>query len=116
MLKKLKSFDNFGVPVAINYRGMSSYQTLGGALLSLISAGLLLTFTVTGCIELLTYQNPQITQYQVLDTRNDDKEVNFEETNTEVLFGFLNREKWNFVVPDPRICSFQLESVTFDSA
>ena len=40
------SLDMFGVPVAVNYRGRDTYKTRFGALLSLISIALVLTFAI----------------------------------------------------------------------
>ena len=86
----LRSFDDFGATVKINFKGAMTFQTLLGAILTFARVGLVLTFAVTGFISLITYQNPQITQYRIFENRNDDKELNLGANHGEFIFGFLD--------------------------
>ena len=102
----LRSFDDFGATVKINFKGAMTFQTLLGAILTFARVGLVLTFAVAGFISLITYQNPQITQFRVFENRNDNQELNLSANHGEFLFGFLNYEKAAFVPVDPTICTF----------
>ena len=112
----LKSFDDYGATVKVNFKGAMTFQTWIGAILTFARVGLVLTFAVAGLISLITYQNPQITQYRVFENRNDNKELNLGASHGEFIFGFLNYDKAAFVPIDPTICTFRLESVSVDVA
>lgn len=50
----------------------------------------MLTFTLTGVISLLSYENPSISQYTVFDSRDSNIEVNMDESYGEFVFGFID--------------------------
>jgi len=76
----------------------------------------MLTFTLTGVISLLRYENPSISQYTVFDSRDNNIEVNMDDSYGEFAFGFIDLTAGKFVPPDPAICSFQAQSVSVDWA
>ena len=74
---KFIGLDMFGVPVTVNYRGESSYNTRFGAFLSLISWFLLIAFAIEQGIVLVNRQNPQITVLnEVTDLSDTDADYN----------------------------------------
>ena len=54
--------DSFGEPVGLNYKGDDSFKILVGAFFSLVLRLVILIITLQSFIELIDYQNPQITQ------------------------------------------------------
>ena len=60
--------DKFGAPVELNYRGLTSYKTVGGAMVTLVFYTLI---TVHLCIQLTsvaTYADPQIVTYEIKES------------------------------------------------
>jgi len=62
ILRYLRSFDSFGEPVSINYKGDSSFKTSIGAFFSIVLKALVLTFALLSLLDLFAYKNPQIIQ------------------------------------------------------
>ena len=56
------SFDSFGEPVALNYKGNSSHQTAIGALLSIAIKIFMLIICTMQVLQLYNYDDPTITQ------------------------------------------------------
>ena len=57
----LKRQDMFGHPVTINYKGEDQYKTGCGAFLSLAQKGFILVVATMGVIDLLNYNDLNIT-------------------------------------------------------
>ena len=57
----VKSFDSFGEPVALNYNGDSVFRTMIGALFSILIKVFLLIYSVQQIIQLINYEDPQVT-------------------------------------------------------
>lgn len=66
LLSQVKSYDVFGVPVSVNYKGASKFNTLPGAILSLCLKGLVFVTIVLSIMDLVTYKNPSLSQVSVL--------------------------------------------------
>ena len=100
------SYDAYGEPVQLSYRGDSTYKTPLGACLTLAMQGFMLIFIVTGVIALVNYEGPQITQYTIYDNRTDGREINLGEASGDLLIGFYDTMNPNptLVSCDPRIC------------
>ena len=77
---------------------------------------LVLLFAISGFISLTTYENPQITQYTIYESRNDGKELNLGESHSEFLFGFFSFLEGAFIALDPTICTFKLQNVSLNPA
>ena len=56
------SFDAFGEPISVNYKGDTSYKTALGALCTIVIKTFILVFTIEQLIALAGYQDPQIVQ------------------------------------------------------
>ena len=112
----LKSYDGYGEPIQVSYKGSPTYQTGIGAILTLSLQAFMLAYLVTESLALLNFNSNQVTQYKKYDQRNEGTELNLDENNAmygEFLFGFLSSARSGFNPPDPRICTFQLQSVSF---
>ena len=61
-LKKLvKSFDAFGEPVNINYKGDATYKTCIGGLFTIGLKSFVLVFALAQLVALLQFKDPEIT-------------------------------------------------------
>ena len=56
--KFFTSFDTFGEPVSLNYRGETSFKTFIGAAFTIVIKSLLLIYSVQQMIALMSYQDP----------------------------------------------------------
>ena len=56
------SFDVFGSPISVNYKGLTSFQTATGAFFTLVIKSFILAFAVEQMTALVSYKNPQIAQ------------------------------------------------------
>ena len=56
----LRSYDSFGEPVSLNYKGDSSYKTLLGAVLTLCLNTFLLVYAADQLLALVKYQDPTV--------------------------------------------------------
>ena len=72
-LNYLKSFDDYGAPVQVNYKGSDTFETGIGTIMS--------SFAKSGVISLITYENLQIMQYTIYESRNDGIELNLGENH-----------------------------------
>ena len=63
MLNVFRSVDKFGAPVQLNYRGLSSYQTVGGALTTIMSYTLVIVYLCLQLAAVTSYADPQIGSY-----------------------------------------------------
>ncbi len=59
---RLKKMDLFGLPIALNFKGSSVFQTKLGGLLSIYSVLLILAFAVVKGTSMVQKSNPTITQ------------------------------------------------------
>ena len=62
ILNRIKSLDNFGEPIGVNYKGESSFKTIPGAVLSIALLIFLLIFAGQSFLGLVNYNNPQVSQ------------------------------------------------------
>ena len=62
LISYLKKFDSFGEPVGVNYKGESTYKTVLGSFCTLALLAFLIFFACNSMLELLRYENPNISQ------------------------------------------------------
>ena len=53
-----RSLDQFGEPVALNYKGESHFKTGIGAIFSIALGSFMLILTILGTIDLIQYKDP----------------------------------------------------------
>ena len=69
----------------------------------------MLIFMISSVINLLTYQDPQVTQYEVFDYRNgDEDEINFGESKGELVFNMVELSTAKSVPIDPAMFNLVL--------
>ena len=57
-LKCFTSFDAYGEPVSVSYKGDTTYKTQVGAFLTFSMRSFILIFALMGALELFDYKNP----------------------------------------------------------
>ena len=72
-IKYIVSLDAFGEPVTLNYRGKSTYKTGLGAFFTICLRAFILTYGLLSIIDVLSYEDPQITQYTIYQKRNGNQ-------------------------------------------
>ncbi len=60
VLDKLRRLDQFAVPVQLNFKGMSSYRTIGGALATVIFYILIVVYLCMKLADVASYADPSI--------------------------------------------------------
>ena len=70
----VKKLDAFGQPVTVKYDGESSFNTHVGGILTCVIQTFMLVFTLSQVINLVKYEDPQITQFTVFAKRDLDSE------------------------------------------
>ena len=108
LTKFFVSFDGYGNPVTVNYRGDDTYKTCLGALCTLIVKSFLLVFLGTALLELASYKDPQISQYTIYDPRVSGDEVNIGKSLGTMIFELYD-DNYLSVKPDPRMFSYEFE-------
>ena len=61
----IRSVDKFGIPVQINFRGDTEYQTVFGGICSILINLIVLWFSIEKIIQLHTYENQSVTKSTV---------------------------------------------------
>ena len=97
-----RSFDKFGEPVKLLYKGEDTYKTKFGALLSIVLNSIVLAYLVKKGLELATKGNSNIQVFEKFTTRTiDDKSYNFNECGFKpVLFLMLLNEDFTGMTRD----------------
>ena len=79
----VKNLDALGQPVTVKYDGDSSFKTHIGGVCTCAILTFMLAFTISSVINLVTYQDPQVTQFEVYDYRaGGGDDYNLGETKT----------------------------------
>ena len=108
----IRSFDSFGEPVSLNYKGDSSYKTLLGAILTLCLNTFLLVYAADQLLALVKYQDPTVTQYTIYEPRNENDAINLGETKGSIVFGIHNLKYGVMVTPPPNILTIEFKIMT----
>ena len=93
----------------MNYSSDSKFRTIPGALASICSSFIVISFFCVQLLTLLNYDNPDINYQSVLEDRSLMQEpLNLAEHNLSLYFMFMENSSSLPVVIDPRIGQFQL--------
>jgi len=101
------SFDAFGTPIGVNWKGKQSYNTAVGALFTIAIKIFLMVYAGTKCLQLVSYQDPQISQFTLFRPRLGEDPINLGESLASLAF-ILTTKDTNSVAPDPRYITFNI--------
>ena len=74
--KKITSYDFFGTPISVNYKGEATYKSFFGAICSLLVVILILAFTIQGASRLFNRDEPDRSSYRLTNSRPSDDPLN----------------------------------------
>ena len=63
VLQLLKSIDSFGAPIALNFRGSSSFNTPCGGVITIFTSALVAWLLIALAIEMFMFESPTIQTY-----------------------------------------------------
>lgn len=106
----VRSYDFFGTMVQINYKGDGSYRTIFGGLLSILFDLAIMTFLVAKTVDLYNFKDPQITSYEIFESRAEMEPINLAEANFGFYIG-LQGESQTTEKLDPRFGTIKLQAV-----
>lgn len=72
MMNRVKSFDIFGEPVGVNYKGDTAFKTCGGALFTVVIYLIVLVFAGVKCQTLVMRMNPQVSTTEEFSNYSTD--------------------------------------------
>ena len=88
----IKNLDAFGQPVTVKYNGESSFNTHIGGICTCLIQTFMFAFTLNQVVNLVTYQDPQITQFIGYDIRDEaSEEINLGDSKGELVFGLADK-------------------------
>ena len=105
---ELRKCDMLGAPITLKSGGISSYASTGGGLASIVIKIFILAFFCMQLVAVLGYNDPQITSFTVLDSRESmTSPVTLGENRFEFYFYFTDLLA-RPVILDKRIGSLKL--------
>ena len=82
----LKSFDSYGVPITVNYRGNDTYRTAFGAILSIMAGIVVLAYAAVQSEQLVLRNGPSITNtIEEVDYATDTKKLDLAGSDLEAV-------------------------------
>lgn len=73
----MESFDMFGEPIGVNYRGQSTYTTKIGGFCSILAYGLVLAYTAAQFFGMIHYDNNTIVAFDYNLNSEDHPDLAF---------------------------------------
>ena len=89
----IRSFDKYGASVPLNYLGEPRFTTTCGGLLSIATSVLVLFFFVKQLVDLINFEDPQLSTYTIRESRADMAQafdMAFLRLKIAALAGFLS--------------------------
>ena len=71
----LRGWDALGHPIAVNFRGNESHQTIFGAVLTIAVKAMTLAFAINTIKDLWTMADPKIQIYEQILSKEQQKEI-----------------------------------------
>ncbi len=98
----------------MNFKGSTTYQTLGGSVFTLIWYVLVLTYLCMQLSNVFTYKDPQINSYKIKEDRQYMTEpLYFKENKLQFFFGFFDLD-YKLQPLDPRIGQFKISQMSIN--
>ena len=110
-----KHLDMFGATVRLNYRGEESYKTGCGALMTVLINGFMLYYAVSCFVRVSNNSDPQLSSYEILDTREEMDPMNLGELGFDMIFGFADSLTLAPIPFEPRFGRFDLSQSRIDT-
>ena len=85
--KFLTSFDIFGIPITVNYKGEKTYKTFIGFLFTFSVFVLIMMYSIEGALKMLSREDPERAFYKLASTRPKDDALNLTDSNGQLYIG-----------------------------
>ena len=85
--KKLTTYDVFGQPVAINYKGTDTYKTFFGFICTAILTIVVLIFAYKGIYQLVNREDPDRSFIKMTNSRSEDDALNLPKYGGQMYIG-----------------------------
>ena len=92
VVEHFKRFDLFGSTVNFNFDGNSSYQTILGAIASIMLLGIIFDYGVSKFIVLKERGDTSYQQFPITGSIPEEKEFDCKETNFHIAFGLVRND------------------------
>ena len=114
--KKVTSYDIFGTPVTVNFKGEDTYKTLFGAIVSLSLAALMLYYTWIMFGKMVDRSDPDLTSYKLVNSRTEDDPLIVPEHNGQLYVGLSETVEYSdgtkitsYIEMDPRYINVKID-------
>ena len=104
----LRSFDVFGAPVSLNYKGETTFKTFIGALFSIAIKIFLIIYASNQLLTLFSYGDPSIQIFTKYTHRPKSEEINLGRSFGDLCFALFDTKKRLPVKPDPSYLTFNI--------
>ena len=105
-----EEFDQFGQSVKFNYNGKETIKSLPGSVVSIFLYFVLLAFIVQRLQQLITYNNPVISQALLTNIYDASHQFDLTENGFKIAFG-VNNFRTAAPLDDPNIVSWYVRLV-----
>ena len=90
MIDKVRSCDQFGATVNLNFKGETEYKTMCGGCFSLALRMLILAFFCMQLAAVIQYDDPKILSYQVMEDRSQmDEQFTLSDYKMNLYLNFV---------------------------
>ena len=100
VIESFKSIDMYGHPIGVHYKGDDAYRTKLGSFVTLITVGLVLTYSGIRVGQLNTRSNQNETNQTIKLDLDNSGEVNLKENKFNIAFGLLKSGRTYFELPE----------------
>ena len=101
-LNYIRSYDEYGQPISLNYQGSESFQTLPGGIISIIVLLIMVSYTALRLDAMLQKKDWSITQQMIVAEIEQIKEPKpFNELSNISLALQINKKREKLVAFDP---------------
>ena len=114
--KFLTSFDIFGIPITVNYKGEATYKTFIGFLFSLAVFSLIMMYSLEGSLKMLRREDPERAFYKLASTRSKDDALNLTDSNGQLYIGLSQLVEYkdgssitSFIDMDPKYVGAKID-------
>ena len=82
--KFLTSFDFFGIPITVNYKGKATYKTFIGFVFSFAVFVLIMLYSFEGSLKMVNREDPERAYYKLASSRIKDDALNLTDSNGQL--------------------------------
>ena len=93
--KYITGYDQFGVPITVNYKGDDTYKTFFGAICTICVIILMLMFTFDAFDKMVNRTDPDRVFYQGTGSRGKQQQLSIPESKGQLYIGLRKTVEYN---------------------